>query len=268
MNRVLGVKRIYQLEYVKSVMEVIVNANSSLNHSSNPGLKALINKVAHTGFFAKITDLFFTYEWNNMYQKAYESFVTFAVNRFTPEPIIRMIFEEVKLPELFIQNTFEKPFLFESGRKMFNGSFSFVCEMSYFIQTSENVVLKRIIETNEKWKEFNILFAIPVREKFGNGIQFPKENPFEDSDKPKNIDYERSETVFELYSRCKENLSFMPKRVFANAISDCSTAANVSPLKQSLNAKEDLESHPELNLEYLDNNYWGREVSDFDFEII
>jgi len=189
MNRVLGVKRIYQLEYVKSVMEVIINANSSLNHNSNTAMKNLINKISNANSFTKITDLFFIYEWNNMYQKAYESLVTFTVNRFTPEPIVKMVFEEIKLPDLFINNIFERNFFFESGRKMFNGNFSLICEMSYMIQSSENLILKKIIEQNEKWKEFNNTFAIPIREKFNNGIQFPKENPFEDSDKPKNIDY-------------------------------------------------------------------------------
>ena len=177
---------------------------------------------------------------------------------------------------------FERNFTFDSGRKIFNGNFPFICEISYLIQNTENVILKKILDQSndlvdkldEKWKEFNTAFAVPIREKFQNGIQFPKENPFEDNDKHKNYDYERSETIPELFNRCKDRLSFIPKRrnVDKSKSEDCSTSANVSPLKPNRDLKEDLMVHDvqddKLNPEFYDNNYWNRLVSDFDFEII
>jgi len=275
LNRVLGAKRLSKIEYIKSVLEVIVNSNSCLNYSSNEAFKDLIHKFSSANFFGKLTECFFSFEWNNMYQKAYENLISLIANRFTPEAIVRMMIEEIKLPEVLVRSLFEKSFLFDSGRKMFGGNFPLICEISCSIYSSENVVLRKIMDQNEKWKEFNMSFVVPIREKFQNGIQFPKENTFEDNDKPKS--YERSETVQELYNRCKETLSFLPKsrenvdnvekgdkEHNSSAKSDCSTG-DASPLKQ-LSIKEDLNEN--LNPDFLDNNYWNRDVLDCDFEVI
>jgi len=231
---------------------------------------------SNVNFFNYATELFFVHEWNNMYQKAYENLLTLVVNRFTPEPIVKTVFEEIRLQDLFIFHIFERSFIFESGRRIFNGTFPFVCEISYLIQNTENLVLKRILEQNEKWKEFNVSFAIPIREKFLNGIQFPKENPFEDnSEKNKINENEGSETVREIFYRCQEKLSFMPKKVTKQEVNersdDFSTSANVSPIKNPIaekNLAEDLQflsiNEKANNPDYYDNNYWNREVRDFD----
>ena len=44
-----------------------------------------------------------------------------------------------------------------------------------------------MIKLDERWKEFDNIFAKPIKEKFVNGIQFPKEksNPLDDSDENK-----------------------------------------------------------------------------------
>jgi len=277
-NKVLGLKKIYQLDYVKSVLELIINANSSLNFSNNANLKQLILKFSNVAFFAKITDLFFIYEWNNMYQKAYESVITLAVNRFSHEAIIKAIFEDLRLPDLLIQNVFDKDFIFDSGRRIFYGNFSFICEMAMIISQAENVILKKILDQNEKWKEFNSSFAKTVIDKFQGGIQFPKENPFENSTESKTAtknDNERSETWIETCFRCRDSLSFMAKKNERNyqTDNDDSTSINASPLKNNFNYQiyDDvpiLSVIDNVNPDYFDNNYWSKEVCDFDYEIV
>lgn len=104
-----------------------------------------------------------------MYQKAFESVVNLFVNRFTPYKLIQAVFEEIKIQELFVTHVFEKDFIFEygfliisSGRKIFNGNFSFICELSIIINNTENVHLKKLMELSKKqlicrWKLERVL---------------------------------------------------------------------------------------------------------------
>jgi hypothetical protein len=119
-NRVLGLKRVYQVEYFKSVLEIVLNANSSLNFQSSESLAKLIETTANLDFFSKTTvfcfvkkEFFFLFEWNNMFQKAYESIIVLAVNRFSPGKLISLLFEDLKILDLFISHIFEKNFTFE-----------------------------------------------------------------------------------------------------------------------------------------------------------
>ena len=43
------------------------------------------------------------------------------------------------------------------------------------------------------WREFHHIFAKPIREKFQNGIQFPKEGFFEENPdiKPKTVNFQK-----------------------------------------------------------------------------
>lgn len=43
----------------------------------------------------------------------------------------------------------------------------------------------RFIKIDHEWNEFNDFFAKPIRDKFQNGIQFPKENCFEENNETK-----------------------------------------------------------------------------------
>jgi hypothetical protein len=91
-HKSLGVKRYAELEYLKSIIEVIVyGIASGLNLDSY--LNKLSEIIVSSGVFKHIVDSFFEYEWNNMYQKVFESVVSLLVYKTSPVELI----EDVKI---------------------------------------------------------------------------------------------------------------------------------------------------------------------------
>jgi hypothetical protein len=89
-------------------------------------------------------------------------------------------------------------------------------------------------------------------------------------------DYERSETMLEIYFRCKGNLSIFSKsggKGSSEDHSDEKTDLRASPLKNNFNYQiyDDVPSHSPVqeavSSDFYDNNYWNTKIFDLDFEV-
>lgn len=86
---------------------------------------------------------------------------------------------------------------------------------------------------------------------------------------------ERSETMLEIYHRCKMNLPFLRKieKHSTEDVDEDLTSGNVSPKKNYENFQyyEDLPLQNTIldnKCDYYDNNYWNTDIGDFNLEIL
>lgn len=89
-NKSLGVKKFAQLEYIKSVIEIIVYGIASCL-DLDVHLNELISILVKTTIFDSVIDNFFEYEWNNMYQKLFEQIFNLIIYKTTPHELIENV---------------------------------------------------------------------------------------------------------------------------------------------------------------------------------
>lgn len=146
----LGVTKIYELEYFKSLLELIVNIinNSTLVGVDiiNQKIETLVEKVIESKVFVKIIDFFFEYEMNNFYQIMFEKVMVLVMNKSTYEALIKHIFEDCKLGEKIKEKTFDQELSFKSGNVILPGYFAIMCQVAGSINSSENVNVNKMLD--------------------------------------------------------------------------------------------------------------------------
>lgn len=93
-QKVLGVKRLTEFDFIKSTYEILLNTYVKLE-SGTPVKEKIENFFEYLidcKFFEASLENFYVYEFNNFYQKSFEHMILLICNIHTPSRLIRHIF--------------------------------------------------------------------------------------------------------------------------------------------------------------------------------
>ena len=86
----LGIKKLILVEYLRSVIDIIVNTNAKQILSKE--IDDIINIINNNDIFHTLNYILFNYEFNNIFQTLYLQLMTIILNENSPENLINGIF--------------------------------------------------------------------------------------------------------------------------------------------------------------------------------
>ena len=124
-------------------------------------IQAMFDRILiRAEFFRHLFNYFFEFEWNNFYQLNFENLIKhFLNNANNHTEIIKHLFEEVKILDLFLVNSrstnrseSKDGFIFNSNRKINHGYFAISIELCHKIYTLPSHSLKKYF--TPEWESF------------------------------------------------------------------------------------------------------------------
>jgi hypothetical protein len=181
--RPLGVRKLLEMEYIKTIFEILLlSTNNKISDNDEEGQKEnnplrneiynnFIAKLMETNFFKKSLENFYTYEWNNSYQKLFEELMIIIISSNT-DYLIDHVFIALEFLDRAVDNCLLNRFEFNSGRHINCGYLSSLIEISFAINNSKSDRLNEIISQHTKWNFFFIRFIEPIRKRFSGGLHY------------------------------------------------------------------------------------------------
>lgn len=187
-------------------------------------------------------------------------------------------------------------FTFESGVQVSSPYFATVCEIAHVIYDSDHPVVKEETEKVEKWSNFIQFFIDPVKQRFKDGLLTPNNNgnflPNIDSrfmgtfemrnyDEPtQKITQEQptqsglpmndfiSKSIREFQAGKKEGIEMKDdkKDIMEIINDDEEDNEQVFVQRESNHEFEDTAKEEDVKVEYFDNNFWDRSISQASFD--
>jgi hypothetical protein len=263
-HKLLGLKKIFELDYIKDILEIVINAES-INYS-NPKLNEIIEKAIVSNVFKKMIEYFYEHQWNNMYQKSFDNVVSILLNKYTNKKLAKNFFFECEFLDFITNNIFNRKLKFESGKEINVGIFSFLLETAYNVSKCENLFLCEILSENINWRNFINKFVLPIKDRFAKGMVFPQENPFQkasmNESSQSDVGFLNKESINEAIKNSTDY--FLGNTELAGRKE--SSVSGMSQERKSSIFSEDM-SHEYDKSDFYNNNYWRIEVKEIDFEI-
>lgn len=172
----LGLRRIHEIEYLRTIFEILINVYSSSVFIDTIDLNLIVEKITNSNFFSFAKIVLFKYQLNSFFQKEFENIVTLITNKFAPKRLIEHFLTETGFLNGLIDESFKSTFEYLSGRKIQSGYFATLSEISSIINDSENVYVKEEFSNNPKWENFIFLYIEPIKQRFKEGILAPNPN--------------------------------------------------------------------------------------------
>jgi hypothetical protein len=187
--KILGLKKLLEFEYIKNIMQILLNAEAvNLFKNNSEILNKFFDVLIKNNFFEKIIENLFIYQMNNIYHHLFQQFINIICSEFTPNYVI----EELLIKTNFLENIInfceeEKKlkFSFNSGRVINSGILSILCDVGEIIYLSKNEKIKEIIfhkvKENEpthignKFEIFVKSFIIPIVKQFKSIMDIKKD---------------------------------------------------------------------------------------------
>ena len=158
----IGLKKILQTEYLKTILDIFVNSYASKYHEKT--IETLIKYANEKNIFWNLHNLFFLFPFSNIYQFYYKRIIEIVINENSPSFLIDAFFNESigekrNLIELYINNFVSNiKFNFKlTNTNSFSPCFPFIISLLNKIYISQNVNVKLIIE---KSKNLSVLYEI------------------------------------------------------------------------------------------------------------
>ena len=156
----IGMKKILQTEYLKTLIDILINSFASKYHENKIEKLIIIGKDKN--IFWNLHDLFFEFPFSNIFQIYYNQIMINVINENSPNSLIDAFFTENidhkrNLIELYI-NKIISDIKFEfklTNTVSFNPLFSYIITILNKIFTSQNLHVKKIIEANKDISVFN-----------------------------------------------------------------------------------------------------------------
>ena len=155
----IGLKKILQTEYLKTLLDIFVNSYASKYHEDK--VEQLIKIINEKNIFWNLHDLFLNFPFSNIFQIYYNQTTKIVLNENSPDCIIDAFFIEVNnkkrnLIDLYINKILtDTKFTFNlTNTKAFNPLLSFIITILNKIFTSQNLHVKSFIEKNKNISVF------------------------------------------------------------------------------------------------------------------
>ena len=163
----IGIKKIIQTEYIKTILDIFVNSFASGFYREK--IEKIINIANNQNIFWNLHNLFFLFPFSNIYQIYYNQIMEIIINENSPNCLIELFFinknENTKLIEMYINNLLNHfDFTFKlTNTHAFNPYFTFIISLLNKIFNTQKLYLKSIIENN---KDLSIFYEIIVKEMY------------------------------------------------------------------------------------------------------
>ena len=178
----LGLKKLCQVEYFRTIIDILINANSKDLFKND--IEEIIKLANEKKVFWTLNDIFFNYEFNNIYQIYYFQIITSILNKFSPESLINYFFSDSsdiithrKLIGLLIEHLLNNnKFDFGFSRNANSCSFPIEVKILNSILQSENEYIKNIIEGDSDFLIINEVLINDINNLFNQKLLESKDN--------------------------------------------------------------------------------------------
>jgi hypothetical protein len=168
----LGIKKLLQVEYFRTIIDIIINSNSK--NLFKKEIEELINIANDKKIFWTLNDIFFSYEFNNIFQIYYIQIITSVLNKFSPESLLNYFFSDSsdienhrKLIDLLINHLINNNKIeYTLSRKSNNCHFPIEIKLLNDVLKSENDYIKNIIEADSDFNIINEIFVSQINDLF------------------------------------------------------------------------------------------------------
>ena len=178
----LGMDKLVQAEYLYTVLDLIVNATYMNVH------KDLIAKLAEVlkekKLLWNIHNIFFLFEFNNIYHNIYSNIFAVVLNQHTPKEVIDAFFvcdeEQTDLLSLYIDSFVSKYiFKFESERSITSCCFAFEMKLLKDVMDSRNEHVKSFVQRHPLIAGFVQLVASDLNELYAQKFLLRENDAFQ-----------------------------------------------------------------------------------------
>jgi len=166
----IGIKKIIQTEYIRTILDIFVNAYITGFHKRK--IEELINIANDQNIFWNLHNLFFLFPFSNIYQIYYNQIMDIVLNEHSPNYLIDYFItekiENQNLINIYIDIILNNiKFIFKlTNTQSLNPNFPFIITILNKIFNSQNLHLKEIIEKNKDISVFNEIMGKEVQEIF------------------------------------------------------------------------------------------------------
>ena len=159
----LGMKKLLQIEFFRSILDTLVNAYAKYDIDEiRDSIINIINIAQEKKLFWKMHKLFFDFPFCNLYQSFYIQIIDIILNEQSPKELINYTFvekegeKEKNLFQILIDKVLnDMYFKFTSGRISFHPNYSFEVSILNKINASNNEYLKELIKDNKNLEVFD-----------------------------------------------------------------------------------------------------------------
>ena len=171
----IGMKKIVQIEYILSIIDIFINSYASKYYENK--IENLVKLANEKNIFFNLHNLFFLFPFSNIYQIYYKKIMELIINENTPNCLIDGFFFEATgqkrhLIELYIDNILSNmKFNFDLTKtQSFNPCFSFVIFILNKIYNCQNINVKKIISNNKNISAFNEIMGEEIKNIFNQKL--------------------------------------------------------------------------------------------------
>ena len=159
----LGMKKLLQIEFFRSILDTLVNAYAKYDIDEiRDSIINIINIAQEKKLFWKMHKLFFDFPFCNLYQSFYIQIIDIILNEQSPKELINYTLvekegeKEKNLFQILIDKVLnDMYFKFTSGRISFHPNYSFEVSILNKINASNNEYLKELIKDNKNLEVFD-----------------------------------------------------------------------------------------------------------------
>ena len=166
----IGMKKLAQIELFRTILDILVNAFAKYD-MKDESLK-VIELIKERKIFPKIHKLFFDFPFCNLYQAIYIQIIDIIINEFSPELLIKTVFDDKdekgkNIIETLINNSLDNiKFLFTSNRTTFHPNFSIEVSLLTKIFLSNNEFLNNLIKENKNLEVYHKVLGEELKKIF------------------------------------------------------------------------------------------------------
>ena len=177
-----GMDKLVQAEYLYTIVDLIVNATYINMHKDL--IAKVIEVLKEKKLLWNIHNIFFVFEFNNIYQNIYSNIFTVVLNQHTPKEVIDAFFvceeEKTDLISFYIDNFVTKYiFKFESERNITNCCFAFEIKLLKDVMDSPNEHVKSYVQQHPLLAGFNQLIAGDLNELYAQKFLLRENDTFQ-----------------------------------------------------------------------------------------
>ena len=202
----LGMKKLLQIEFFRSILDILVNAYSKFDEQEiKDSIINIINSAQEKKIFWKMHKLFFDFPFCNLYQSFYLQIFDIILNQYSPKELIDYAFiekdgeNEKNLIQIFIDKVInEMQFKFSSERISFHPNYSFEVSILNKIIASTNEYVKEFIKDNKNLAAFDQILGKEIDTIFNQKLLLDAEKDIQIGP---NIGIEKEETPLQYFGK-------------------------------------------------------------------
>jgi hypothetical protein len=167
----IGEKKILQIEYIKTILDILVNSNAAKYYENK--LEAIVNAANEQKIFWNCHELFFDFPFSNIYQIYYSQIMNIICNENSPKCLVEAVLnenvgEKRNLIQFYIDKILSNmKFSFNLTKtESFNPCFSYTITILNKIFTSQNSHVAAIVKNNKDLSVFHEVIGKEVENVF------------------------------------------------------------------------------------------------------